>query len=294
MRSKLFVPGSRPELFAKALAGEADALSMDLEDAVDPSRKNDAREQLGQWLDTLAQRPTGAVDKTLIVRINSSDSPWQDEDLERMVHAQVDVINLPKPESVEEVRRVAARMAELEEKKGLNKRLGLLLNVETPRSLRLAAELAAASDRVVGLQLGYADLFALAGMSRQSRTAVEQTMFQVAMAAAEAGVYAYDAAYGDIRNADGYREEARLARDLGYLGKTCIHPSQIALANAVFQPDADEIAFSLKVVSAAEQASEQGVGAYVVDGKMIDAPLEQRARSIVEQARRQGLLPAKG
>lgn len=290
MRSKLFVPGSRPALFPKALASDADALSLDLEDAVDPARKDEAREQVGQWLDSLASQGGRTVNKTLIVRVNSSDSIWHAADLARMVHPCVDVINLPKAERVEQVRHVADQVAALEAQQQRQHPIGLLLNIETPGALRQAAALAAASDRVVGLQLGYADLFALTGMRRDARTAVEQTLFQLSLAAAEAGVYAYDAAYGDIANAEGYREEAELARDLGYLGKTCIHPRQVALANAVFQPSADDIAFSLNVLRAAEQARADGVGAYVVDGKMIDTPIERRARLLIDQARRQGLL----
>ncbi|MBW8719114.1 MAG: HpcH/HpaI aldolase/citrate lyase family protein, partial [Variovorax paradoxus] len=106
-----------------------------------------------------------------------------------------------------------------------------------------------------------------------------------------AGVYAYDGAFADIRDADGFRAEAMLARNLGFLGKTCIHPSQIAIANEVFRPTDEEIAHACKVVEAARAADAGGVGAYVVDGKMIDMPFVIRARAIVASARSLGLLP---
>ena len=110
------------------------------------------------------------------------------------------------------------------------------------------------------------------------------------MAAAEAGIYAYDGAFANIQDAEGFRAEAELSRRLGFLGKTCIHPSQVALANAVYQPTEAEIAYSLKVVQAADTAQANAVGAFVVDGKMVDRPFVVRAESILASARTLGLL----
>ena len=105
-------------------------------------------------------------------------------------------------------------------------------------------------------------------------------MFALRMAAGEAGVFAYDGAFADIRDAEGYRAEATLARRLGFLGKSCIHPSQIPLANEAFRPHAAEIAHALKVVAAAQQAQAGGTGAFVVDGKMVDPPFIAREPSL--------------
>jgi citrate lyase subunit beta/citryl-CoA lyase len=110
-------------------------------------------------------------------------------------------------------------------------------------------------------------------------------MFLLSMAAGEAGVFAYDAAFADVRDQAGFTAEAQLARGLGFLGKSCIHPSQVALANAAFQPTSDELAHAQRVVEAADEADARGVGAYLVDGKMIDAPFVRRARAILAQAR---------
>jgi len=126
---------------------------------------------------------------------------------------------------------------------------------------------------------------------RREPQAIAQSMFALRMAAGEAGVFAYDGAFADIRDADGYRAEAELARRLGFLGKSCIHPSQVALANAVFRPSDEEIAHAVRVVEAARDADARGVGAYVVDGKMIDPPFVLRARALVASAERLGLLP---
>ncbi|WP_233887712.1 HpcH/HpaI aldolase/citrate lyase family protein [Paraburkholderia flagellata] len=287
MRSKLFVPASRPELFEKALASAADALSFDLEDSVAPARKPEAREALRALLVSPAMRERG---KVLIVRVNALDTPWFADDIAAVVQPGLDYVNLPKPESVEDVRAAAAAIERAERANGVSRPVKLLLNVESPRALREAATLAAAHARVAGLQLGLGDLFEPLGIARRDPAAVQQAMFSLRLAAGEAGVFAYDSAFANIKDAEGFRAEAELARTLGFLGKSCIHPSQIALANEVFRPSDEEIAHALRVVEAARNAERDGVGAYVVDGKMIDAPFVERARALVQSAERLGLV----
>jgi citrate lyase subunit beta/citryl-CoA lyase len=288
MRSKLFVPGTRPELFAKALASAADAICLDLEDAVSEPRKDEARETVRQLL--LASGDAASSQKTLIVRVNAMDTPHFERDVAAVTQAGVHLINLPKPQSPAHVRTAVEVIERAERANGVQAPIGLLLNIETPTALRTAAELALAHPRVSGLQLGLGDLFEPLGIARREPSAIRQAMFAVRIAAGEAGVYAYDGAFANIRDAEGYRAEATLARDLGFLGKTCIHPSQIAIANEVFRPTDEEIAHACKVVEAAREADANGVGAYVVDGKMIDIPFVIRARAIVESARSLGLL----
>ena len=292
MRSKLFVPGSRPELFAKALAGDADALSFDLEDAVVPGRKAEARQALHGLLRGTAAH---AVGKTLIVRVNPLASAWFADDVRAVVQPGLHLLNLPKPDSADDVRAAAEAVAAAERangfRDGIDAPVRLLLNIESPRALRLAHALAGAHPRVAGLQLGLGDLFEPLGVQRREPQAVAQAMFALRMAAGEAGVFACDGAFADIADADGFRAEAELARRLGFVGKSCIHPSQVALANAVFRPGDAEIAHALKVVEAAREAGARGVGAHVVDGKMIDAPFVARAEAIVATAKRLGLLP---
>ena len=289
MRSKLFVPGTRPELFVKALGSEADAICLDLEDAVTPSRKGEARSVVRKLLQ---DGGAGGSGKTLIVRVNGMDTPYFDEDVMAVVQPGVHLVNLPKPESPAHVRRAIAAIERAEQANGVDTPVGLLLNIETPVALRTAAALALADARVVGLQLGLGDLFEPLGIDRREPAAIAQAMFATRIAAGEAGIYAYDGAFADIRDAEGFRAEAVLSRRLGYLGKTCIHPSQIAIANDVFRPTDDEIAHALEVIEATREADANGVGAYVVDGKMIDIPFVRRAHAIVASARSLGLLPA--
>jgi citrate lyase subunit beta/citryl-CoA lyase len=279
MRSKLFVPGSRPELFPKALAGQADALSFDLEDAVLEAGKAEARRLVGE---ALHAPEFAASPKILIVRVNGMGTPHFDADLAAVVGARLDLINLPKVESADEIRAVAKIIARLEAERAMTRPIGILANIESPRGLRLAAEIAGADPRVAGLQIGLADLFEPLGVDRADAAAVHQIQLAVRLAAGEAGIWACDAAYGKIKDADGYRAEALAARRLGFVGKTCIHPSQVALANEIFRPTDEEIAFARRVV---EAAAHLNVGAFTVDGRMIDAPFLQRAHAVLAIAR---------
>jgi citrate lyase subunit beta/citryl-CoA lyase len=288
MRSKLFVPASRPELFAKALAGDADALSFDLEDAVQESRKAEARQTLQTFLREIATRPHG---KIVIVRVNGPATPHFEADVAAVAAPGVDMINLPKPESAAEVRAAAAVVARHEAARGLARPIGILANVESPRGLRLAAEIAGADPRVVGLQLGLGDLFEPYGLDRADARAVHATQLTVRLAAAEAGIWACDTVYGTVKDPDGFTREAETARRLGFVGKSCIHPTQVPLANAVFRPSDAEIAAAARVVEAARRAEASGVGAFLVDGRMIDGPFITRAEAILAAARRLGLDP---
>ena len=289
MRSKLFVPASRPELFPKALRGAADSLSFDLEDAVAESRKDEARALLGEFLRG-GELAGGSHGKTIIVRVNAMDTPHFEADIAAVARGGVDLVNLPKPESAAAVVQAAQLIEQAARANGARQVPGLLLNIETPSARRTAPELARAHPSVKGLQLGLGDLFEPYGIHRREGSAIAQALFTVRMAAAEAGIFAYDGAFADIQDGEGFRREAQLSRSLGFLGKTCIHPSQIAIANEVYQPTQAELTAALKIVEAAREADEQAVGAYVVDGKMVDKPFVLRARAIVASARASGRL----
>lgn len=287
MRSKLFVPASRPELFSKAIASVADAVSFDLEDAVEERQKPAARSALRAFLDA-ADANHG---KLVVVRVNGPETTHLEDDLIAVVCAGVDIVNLPMVESVDAVQHVAEQLDVLERQRHLDRPLGLLLNIESARGLRLAAQLACSHPRVAGLQIGYGDLFSPLGISQDEAMAKQFIRMSVRIAAGEARVPAYDGAYVRIDDPQGYAREARAAQQLGFAGKSCIHPSQIAMANAVFVPAAAEIEHALRVVRASADALARGVGAFVVDGRLVDGPFIKLAEHTVSVARRLKLLP---
>ncbi|MFD4840552.1 HpcH/HpaI aldolase/citrate lyase family protein [Achromobacter sp. NPDC058515] len=279
MRSKLFVPASRPELFDKAMASQADALSFDLEDAVAPARKQAAREGLANWLASPAFGAAHAQHpKKIIVRVNASDTPYFAGDLDALARSPIDVLNLPKVEGPDALRAAAGEAI------AAGFRGEFLVTVETPQALARAAELAAAHPRVAGLQLGLADLFEPLGIDRYQPETLRAVMLALRLGAGCAGKYAMDAAYARVRDAEGFRAEAQLARSLGFLGKSCVHPSQVAIANEVFGFSAEEVEAAERIVAASRE--QDGVGAFVLDGKMIDAPFVRRARDVLLAAGR--------
>ena len=283
MRSKLFVPGARPELFAKALAGEADALSFDLEDAVAEDRKAGARQAVAEFV--VGDAVTQAA-KLIIVRTNAPDSPHFAPDLAAVVRPGVTLLNLPKVESPQALLAAVAAIEAAERTNGVTHPIGLLVNIETPRALAGAAQIAAAHPRVAGLQLGLGDLFEPYGIDRADPRNVHAAMFALRMAAAQAGVFAMDGAFAMLDDDEGYSEEAHMARRLGFIGKTCVHPRQVALANAAFAASEAELAMACRIVEAAQAASAQSRGAFVVDGRMIDLPFLKRAQALLAAARR--------
>jgi citrate lyase subunit beta / citryl-CoA lyase len=282
IRSKLFVPGSRPELFEKAFVSHADAISIDLEDAVPDASKASARLDVVRFLGSAAR--TGK--KSIVIRINQLRSPYFEADLEALVGLDFDIVNLPKAESAADISVLAGLIDELEKRRDHCRPLRILANIESPRGLRFAADIALASPRVMGLQIGYGDLFEPLGIGRRHAGALEHVQLAVRFAAAEAGVAAYDGAFPDIGDKQGFLEEARRAKALGFQGKSCIHPVQIAAANEAFQPSGSEVAFSRKVVKAWHEAAIVGRGAIVVDGIMIDAPYAAKAEAVLLEAQR--------
>lgn len=278
MRSKLFVPGARPELFAKALAGQADALSLDLEDSVLPEFKQQARENVGAFVASDAVRNAA---KLIIVRVNAPDTPHFVADLHAVARPGLALLNLPKIESAAALLDAIDALERAEAANDVSEPIRLLVNIETPRSLAYAASIAAAHPRVAGLQLGLADLFEPHGIDRHDAATVHATMFAVKMAAAQAGVFAVDGAYAHLEDSDGFTAEATMARRLGFVGKSCIHPRQVTLANAAFAPTPEEIDTARRIVAAARRAENAGRGAFVVDGKMIDLPFLKRAQAIL-------------
>jgi len=275
MRSKLFVPGARPELFAKAMAGDADALSLDLEDSVLPDHKASAREAVAALV---ASDAASRLAKAIIVRVNAAETPWFSDDLRAVTHPNLTLINLPKIESVEAVQAAVRALEAAEAERGIAIPIRLLVNIETPAGLANAAAIAAAHPRVAGLQLGLGDLFEPLGIDRRDQANVHAVLFSLRMAAAQAGIFVLDGAFPDIADDAGFSAEAQRACRLGYLGKSCIHPRQVALANAAFAPGDEEFAWARRVVAAAA-ASERG--AFVVDGRMVDLPFLKRAQALL-------------
>jgi citrate lyase beta subunit len=277
IRSKLFVPAIRPDMFPKALASGADAVCFDLEDSVPAARRDEARKILSEFLNTL-DLPAGPA---LLVRVNSVASADFLLDLDAAVRSNVYALSLPKVESVAEIHEADEQLSRIENGRGITNSLGLQVTIESPRGLRLAADLAMSSSRILGLQLGFADLLEPLGISSSDSSARNQIRFMLRLAAAEANVDCYESAYTHFRDEVGFLAQLQDARALGFAGASCIHPDQVAVANQVFTPTTEEVEYARGVMKAFDEADRQGSAVASYQGKMIDRPLLFRARAIL-------------
>lgn len=274
----LFVPGDRPDRMAKALASGADALILDLEDAVAPSAKPDARRMVAEFLGS-ADRSTA-----IYVRVNPLDSGLTDADLAAVVPAKPTGYLLPKSVDGNSVRDLAARLGTLGDVGGHI----LPIASETPSAVFGLGSYAGSSDRLVGLSWGAEDLPAAIGASSSreedgSYTPVYEVVRTLAlMGAHAAGVLAIDTVFPAFKDADGLARYAARARRDGFNGMLAIHPAQVETINAAFTPSEAEIAHARAVVEIF--AANPGAGALSLDGKMLDAPHLHQAKRILTQA----------
>ncbi len=271
------MPATRLDLFTKALISGADAVCFDLEEGVPEDRKAEARENLSAFLGKFGSSDHPA----LLVRVNPAHSEHLPSDIEAVAGPGLAAIALPKVETVEEISLVDKLLIQVEKERGLKIPIELLVTIESPRGLRRAVELAQSSPRILGLQLGFADLLEPLGISSTNASARNHVRIMLRLAAAEAGIDCYESAYPLFRDEAGFFAQLKDARSLGFAGASCIHPSQIGPANHVFAPTDEEIQYAKGVLHAAEQASGQGSAITEYQGKMIDAPFLQRARSIL-------------
>jgi len=285
-RSLLFVPGADARKLERAREAGADAVILDLEDSVAPDKKSDARRLVAEAL-----RSKAFGDLEVAVRINPPDTAQFESDLESVIAAGGRTIMLSKSERPEQIAEVSERLRTLD-RAGANDGTKLLLLVETPRGVVNATAIAAASDRVQALCFGPADFALAMGLTETnaSRGIAYHARCTLVIAARASGVTPIDSVFLDVKDERGFREDSSLGLSLGYDGKLCIHPRQVAITNEVYTPRPDEIEHARRVVEAWERATDEGRGVFSLDGQMIDAPVVASQRRVLERARRSGVL----
>jgi citrate lyase subunit beta/citryl-CoA lyase len=274
-RSVLYMPGSNPRALEKARTLPADALIFDLEDAVAPDAKETARQMVCE-----AIRAGGYGKRELIVRVNALATPWGDADIAAMAGARADAILLPKIESAAMVASVLSMLTA----HGAPEDLAVWCMIETPRGV-LRAEEIAASPRVAALVMGTADLAKeLHARHTRERLPMLPSLGWCLLVGRAYGLVVLDGVHLDLNDDEGFEYACRQAADMGFDGKTLIHPKTIATANAIFAPSLDDIASARKVIAAHAQATAQGKGIVVVDGRLIENLHVDEARRVVALA----------
>lgn len=286
-RTMMFVPGNNPAMIKDAGIYGADSIMFDLEDSVSLLEKDAARMLVYQALTSVDYG-----DSELVVRINDLASEYGKADIFAMVKANVDVIRLPKTETVEDIVEVEKVIERAEKKFGLE--VGttkMMAAIEGPQGVLNAPEIAKASARLIGIALGAEDY--VTSMKTHRYPDGKELFFARSMiihAARAAGIAAFDTVYSDVDNMDGLKREVEQIHQLGFDGKSVINPRQIPVVNEVYQPTEKQIKHALEVLSAIKEAEEKGSGVISLNGKMIDKPVVERAKRVLMLAKASNLV----
>ena len=284
-RTMMFVPGNHPKMINNAQIYGANTLIFDLEDSIPMSQKDAARMLVSHALRELEFPCETAI------RVNHLSTPYGLADLEAILPAKPNLIRLPKAESAEEIQRISSMIDEVEKKEGFAEgSIRMMAAIETVKGMRQAYEIATASPRMVAIAIGGEDFIAdLQTQRTEHGTELLYARSQLLAAAREAGIQAIDTVYSNLKNPEGFRAEVSLIKDMGFDGKSVVHPSQIEIVNEIYTPTDKEIAHAIKVVAASQEALERGIGVIAVDGKRIDGPLIVRAERIIANAKASGV-----
>jgi len=256
------MPGSNARALEKGRSLDADGLILDLEDAVSPSQKPEARAQV-----ITALADGGYGHREILLRINGLDSPWGEADLKAAATSGADAVLLPKVESAATVRKAEAMLDDA----GAPAELALWCMMETPRGILRAESIADATPRLAGFVMGTSDLAKdLHAAHTPMRLPLLTGLSTCLLAARAAGLAILDGVYLDLNDAEGFAASCQQGVELGFDGKTLIHPKQLAAANEVFAPSKEQVAFSRRIIEAHAAAEAEGKGVVLVDGKLIE------------------------
>lgn len=275
-RSALFMPASNARALDKARTLPADAVILDLEDAVAPEAK-----PLARTMACDAARAGGYGRREVVVRVNALGTPWGEDDLAAAARSGADAVLLPKVEEAATVREALACL----DAHGAPASLSVWCMVETPRGVLGAGAIAGASRRVGALVMGTSDLTKdLHARLRPDRLPLLTSLSLCVLAARAHGCAALDGVHLDLGDDEGFAAACRQARDLGFDGKTLIHPKTIAVANEVFAPSAAELDWARRVTAAHAEATVRGEGVVLVDGRLVEGLHLEEARRLVALA----------
>ena len=285
-RSMLFLPGSTPNKIINGDSMGADAVILDLEDAVSPDEKDAARILVRHAIQSLGFRGV-----EIIIRINSIDTDYWKADLDEVIPLKPALIMPPKTSCAQDVLTVDAYITELEEKLGFERNtVKLIPLIETALGVENAFQIASATKRVAALFLGGEDLTADLRCKRTKEgNEINYARTRLVCAARAAGVDVYDTPFTDVNDDEGIWTDAEYAKSLGFTGKSSISPRHVSVINSVFSPSQKDIDYAYEVMEAIRLAKEQGRGVISLRGKMIDAPIVARAQQTIAAAEELGL-----
>lgn len=281
-RSMMFVPGYNAGMISNSFIYKPDSVMFDLEDAVAVEEKDAARILVYHALQHVEYKNMECV-----VRINGVDTPFWKEDLRMAISARADIIRLPKTETADEILELEKHVIEAEKEFG--RKIGetkLMAAIESAKGVVNAVSIALASERMMAMALAGFDY--LVDMQTKRSNKSEPELFYarevVLHAARNAGIAAYDVAFGDVNDNEGFIREANIAKRLGFDGKSLVHPNQIYMLHEIYAPTKEELDHANRILAAADEAKKKGLGVVSLDGKMVDPPVIHAAQAVVLKA----------
>jgi citrate lyase, beta subunit len=285
-RTMMYVPGNNPGMIKDAHIYGADSIMFDLEDSVSLTEKDAARFLVYNALTSIDYEGTETV-----VRVNGLDTPSGREDFDAVVRAKPNIIRLPKTETPEDIIEADNLIGIIEREAGMEVgTVKLMAAVESAKGVINSYQIAKASPRLLAIALGAED-FVTDMKTTRSGDGIEllAARSHVLMAARAAGIYALDTVFSNINDVEGFINEVKLIKSLGFDGKSVIHPNQVELVHKIYTPDEKEILKAERVIQAIRDAEARGSGVISLDGKMVDRPVVERAKRVLALAEASGI-----
>lgn len=282
-RTLLFVPGTNPDRFSKAIGTGADSIIFDLEDSVSIDLKNEARKNVLDFLKSEHKNDT-----EFAVRINPHNTKYFQEDLEKVVEAKVDSIVVPKSEDAYTLKNIADFIA----KNSPNKDIRILALVETALGVTQINQIISATSKVDAVCFGHADFSLDMGLTDNDATrgVIYYARCSIAIAARAYKASPIDNVCLAVKDEDAFKNDVNVGISLGYEGKLCIHPAQVKIANDLYTPTSEQINYAKRVIEGWDEAKAQGKGVFTIDNKMVDAPIVALQKKVLDRAKKAGVL----
>lgn len=285
-RSMMFVPGNNPSMVISAPVFRPDSIILDLEDAVSVNQKDAARDLVVEALKTL---DFGSCER--VIRINGRHTPFCEEDIRALVPVKPDVLRLAMTETPEDITWADLLITEVEGKCGIRTgTVKLMAAIETAKGVLNAQRISRASERLVAMSFGAED-FTNSIHSERTPDGLEllTARSMIVMAARAAGIQPIDTVYSNVDDDDGFRVDVQRAKQMGFAGKSCVHPRQVAIVHEVFRPTEREVQRAQAVMAAIQEAERKGSGVISVNGRMVDGPIVSKAERVLQLAQAVGM-----
>lgn len=284
----LFLPADKPAMYRDVIMYKPDTVMFDLEDAISFGEKDSARILLREVLKEIDYNKYGIE---VCVRVNGMDTQWFDQDVKACIQGYANMIRLPKVETTDDVKVAVSCIEKYEKEFNKKDKTLIFIAIESTLGVLNAREIAQASDRIVGIALGGMDyLLDLKGSRLKNREELLYARQHLIHVGRSLKIDVFDVVYGNTSDKEGFIEEFKFVKGLGFNGKSVIHPNQITLINKIFEPTPEEIEYAIEMKKAFDDSVKKGMGVFLFRGNMVDKPIVEKQLEVIELAKDFGLI----